>query len=519
MKQITTGYGRAILIGVLALLSVAAYAIAAETTHEIGFPLDDSWIHQTYARNLAEHGEWAFIPGQPSTASTAPLYTVLLAAGYAIGVPFFTWTFALGALALAGAGWIGARLSEQLFPDISSVGLLTGVTMVLTWHLIWAAAAGMETMLFSTLTLAVIGLAWRESRATPQDRLPQVFGRGMLVGLAGAALTLTRPEGMGLVGLAGLFVLLAWPYGDWRAGWRLYLAWGGGVVAGWLIGVAPYAALNYDLSGELLPSTASAKQAENAPALEMPLLERYGRMLLPLVAGVQLLVVPGMIAALVRLLRPAEARRRAILFLLPLAWIVLDVSAYALRLPAAYQHGRYIIPVIPSILLYGVGGTAWLVRAGRDTPVKRVLTRSLALATILLVPVFWVIGARTYAADVRIINTEMVDTAHWVAGNVPPDELLAVHDIGAVGYYAPRPILDLAGLVSPEVVPIIRDHEALMALMCVQDARYLMVLPDQRPAHADDPRLELVFVTNAPYSPAAGGGNMAIYRLRWPGEC
>mgnify|MGYP000433304428 FL=1 len=45
------------------------------------FPLDDSWIHQTYARNLALYGEWAFTPGIASTASTSPLYTVVLAVG------------------------------------------------------------------------------------------------------------------------------------------------------------------------------------------------------------------------------------------------------------------------------------------------------------------------------------------------------------------------------------------------------------------------------------------------------
>ena len=36
-----------------------------------GFPLDDSWIHQTYARNLAQTGQWAFVPGVPSAASTS----------------------------------------------------------------------------------------------------------------------------------------------------------------------------------------------------------------------------------------------------------------------------------------------------------------------------------------------------------------------------------------------------------------------------------------------------------------
>ncbi len=115
----------------------------------------------------------------------------------------------------------------------------------------------------------------------------------------------------------------------------------------------------------------------------------------------------------------------------------------------------------------------------------------------------------------------MVDTAQWVADNVPPEDLLAVHDIGALGYYAPRPILDLAGLISPEVVPIIRDGDALMRLMCERDVRYLMVFPDQLPVPEVDPRLGNgpVFVTSAPYAREAGGGNMAVFQLAWGNTC
>ncbi len=149
-----------------------------------------------------------------------------------------------------------------------------------------------------------------------------------------------------------------------------------------------------------------------------------------------------------------------ILFLLPLGWAVLDLSAYAIRLPANYQHGRYVMPILPHLLLYGVGGTLVIVKNGRRRRVQRVVTRSLALSAVLVTVAFWGIGAQQYGRDVRIINTEMVDTSKWVRANLPTDDLLAVHDIGALGYFAPRPIFDLAGLVSPEVVPVIRDRPA-----------------------------------------------------------
>ncbi|MCD4687405.1 MAG: hypothetical protein K8S97_15860, partial [Anaerolineae bacterium] len=109
----------------------------------------------------------------------------------------------------------------------------------------------------------------------------------------------------------------------------------------------------------------------------------------------------------------ARSNRRTIVLLLPFVWAFVELSAYALRLPVTYQHGRYVMPVLPHLILYGVGGTFLLLRAGRRSATRRVLTRTLAMAAVGLVPGFFVIGARQYGADVRIINTEMVATAHW----------------------------------------------------------------------------------------------------------
>ena len=61
-----------------------------------GFPLDDAWIHQTYARNLARSGQLAFVPGVPSAGSTAPLWSFLLSIGYLLGAPYQIWTYGLG---------------------------------------------------------------------------------------------------------------------------------------------------------------------------------------------------------------------------------------------------------------------------------------------------------------------------------------------------------------------------------------------------------------------------------------
>src|SRR5262245_22736833 len=97
-----------------------------------GFPLDDSWIHQVYGRNLAQTGRWEFVPGEPSAASTSPLYTVVLALGYLLNIPFAVWAHAVGVVVLTLTGMFGARLAERLAPQSRFIGLVTGVVLIAT---------------------------------------------------------------------------------------------------------------------------------------------------------------------------------------------------------------------------------------------------------------------------------------------------------------------------------------------------------------------------------------------------
>ena len=82
--------------------------------------------------------------------------------------------------------------------------------------------------------------------------------------------------------------------------------------------------------------------------------------------------------------------------------------------------------------------------------------------------------------------------------------------IGPWGYFGVREILDLAGLVSPEVFPILRDEAALAAYLDSSHAAYLVTLEGWYPAL--EAGQELLFRTDAPFSPALGGTNMVVYR-------
>ena len=500
-----------VMLLALTVALVSLYVLAAGG----GFPLDDSWIHQVYGRNLAHRGQWAFVEGQPSAASTSPLYTVLLAIGYSLNLPYQLWTHLLGAVALFVTAVVGARMAERLLPERRWVGAGTGLALVLAWHLVWAAVSGMETMLFSMFTIVLIVLAWREVDAlsTQPARLAlRGFGFGILAALA----TLARPEGVVLAGIIGLVMLLVRPQGMIGV-----IMWGLCAAVGFLLAIAPYLILNYQLTGGLLPDTAAAKQAQAALWLAVSYPRRVVEMVIPLLAGGQVLLVPGIISMVVAILRRVRTNRQEIIHLLPLLWTLALILLYAARLPAPYQHGRYVIPALPSLIIMGVVGSFWLVHAARLSLVGRVITRGLAISTLLLFVVFaFGIGVTTYVRDVAIIDEEMVTTAMWIRENIPEDDLLAIHDIGAVGYFAPRPILDITGLVNPEVIPLLLNEEALWYLMETRGAHYLMAFPDQIPGgDVNDERLCPVFVTNNPTAVAAGGQNMRVYRLAWNGDC
>ena len=94
---------------VIALVSFAGYLAASKSLYGFGFPLDDASIHQTYARNLACCGEWAFVPGDPSGGSTALLWSFAVSLGHALGLGPLPSGYGLGMAAWLALAWCCAR--------------------------------------------------------------------------------------------------------------------------------------------------------------------------------------------------------------------------------------------------------------------------------------------------------------------------------------------------------------------------------------------------------------------------
>jgi hypothetical protein len=475
------------LLGI-ALFSVGLYLLQSWRMQGFGFPLDDSWIHQTYARNLVQEGVWAFHSQQASSGSTAPLWTLLLSVGYLIGAHPKLWSYGLGVLLLGlsawtAATWFGQRSGKDAPWSLAMAGLVFA-----EWHLVWGALSGMEVIAEILVILAMFWLLEKDGQ--PGWLLGGLVGLGMWI----------RPDAVTLV----LPMTWSWFLGrpiDFSSRHRRILQ----ALAGAFLMLIPYLLLNYTHSGSLWPSTYYAKQAEYAVLRDLPFWRRLIRMAQQPLVGVGAVLLPGLLYSAIRDIRARAWRRLG-----ALVWIGSFIALYALRLPVVYQHGRYLMPVIPVLLLLGMQGMhTWCERMS-VSGWRWVLGRAWQATTVIVSGTFLVLGSRAYARDVAIIETEMVAAARWISERTPPNALVAAHDIGALGYYGERPIVDLAGLVSPEVVPFMRDERALVRYLDEQKADYLMTFPDWYPLLTA--RAEPVFRTEEIYSPAVGGENMTVYR-------
>jgi hypothetical protein len=490
MKRNSTALHRRVevwvVIALAALIAVLFYLIVSSLIFRICFPLDDSWINLTYARNLAEHGEWAFRLGQSSAGSTAPLWTVLLSIGFLINLAPYVWTYLLGWVVLTLLGVYAEHVARSLVESYKSRVPWVGLFFVFAWHLTWSAVSGMETLLHGLFIFVVLTALMNNSR--------RFLALGVLAGLS----IWVRPDGLTLLGPILFVAFLS------EKSWRLR----GEAIGKTLLGLGslffPYLLFNLALSENPMPNTFYAKQAEyEAYWLSKTFMERVSDYLWPILASPFLVLIPG---AIWWLTKNISARNWAALA--SLIWFFGYVAIYFTRLPA-YQHGRYIIPALPIMYLWGILGFLELLSSPNIN--KRVVPLW-QVTTVVLTVAFTFMAARQNAYDIFWIESEMVTTAKWVEQNIPSDALLAVHDIGALGFYVPNPLVDMAGLITPDVVPFIRDEARLAEYLDSNSVDYLIAFPSLYPRLTS--QRESLFEAGLEFETLQFDENMQVFRWK-----
>lgn len=452
-------------IVVCVTLSTATGAFASYTNGGFGFPLDDPWIHLQFARNLVDYGSFSYYKDEiPTAGSTAPLYTFLAAAGFLVTNNEMILSYVLGVLFYAVSLIYFFRLAERHLGGGRGMAFLGTLLLALEPRLQWIALSGMETTLFIALLLAVVYYA----------RERQMIALGISAGL----LVWTRPEAVILFGAIAADQVLSrflpseeQQAGETRPGGRFTVS-----VLIAAVFFAGYAAFNLALSGSVLPNTYAAKLAyysgtgSNFPALVF----QY------LTSGHFLIVAPLAGAGIVRIAVLLAQRRRPE-GLVPLLFSAGLFLAYWIKLPYLYQNGRYLMPVLPFVLLLSFSGLTWLMSffAGRRPEWERPL-RTAQYALFGLIILHFTIrawnGRVDYQKSCQYVSDRQVGTALWIRDHLPPDAVVATHDVGALAFYSDRKIVDMVGLVSPEMIARIGDLDAMKEFLVSQGVTHLALL-------------------------------------------
>ena len=439
-----------IIIITLIIISVALpyyyVSYAYSVNHENGFPLDDPWIHLTFARNLVEYGSFSYYKNEIVTAgSTSPLYTLMLAAGFLVTKNEMILSYVLGILFFALSAFMFYKLSQTLFPKEIWLAIAASLVFVLDRWMNFISVTGMETTLFILLLIAAF-YYYRKRNA-------------VLTGLMLGLLFWTRPDSVAFIGaiIADYLLFLYFRKKSPKENEIEPFTSKDIIKAGtvFVILLAAYFAMNLSLSGSLLPNTYEAKLTYYTPEfrsradfLKFEVWDYFTE------SSYVLFIVPFIVAVIKILGDSFKSRYNT--FLLPVVFIFAFIFIYWYKLPYAHRFGRYMMPIIPFYIITFVYGARvffkYLYGVFKDRNTVNGLNFIFLGAVIVYSASSYYENKNVYQDQTHHIAIRQVAAAKWLKNNTPEGSVIATHDVGAIGYYSERKIVDVAGLINPEFI-------------------------------------------------------------------
>jgi tetratricopeptide (TPR) repeat protein len=442
------------LIIIPAILCYYYVSYAYSVNHENGFTLDDPWIHLTFARNLVEYGSFSYFKNQVVTAgSTSPIYTLILAIGFLITKNEMILSYILGILFLMLAVFYFFKLSESSFPKENWLAIAAALIFAIDKWMDFIAVSGMETTMY--IFLLIICFYFYKKRK------PVLFG--LMLGLV----LWGRPDAVAFIGaiIADYMIFLYMKKKSPKANEELNVFTKQELIKSvsiFLVVIAAYFAMNLHLSGSLMPNTYEAKLTYYAPEFRSRAnFLRFEVWQYFTDSAYLLLIIPFFIAVLKIFIDSGKLRYNQFLF--PLIFIIALVFIYWYKLPYAHRFGRYLMPIIPFYILLFIYGTRefykYIYRYFREKNTVNSLNYIFFLIVIIYSVSVYYQQRVLYAEQTHHIAIRQVATAKWLRDHTPEGSIIATHDVGAIGYYSNREILDVAGLINPEFIKRLNDRD------------------------------------------------------------
>jgi hypothetical protein len=487
------------LVVAAALLPLTLFVVREwQIAGAFGFPLDDSWIHLHFARNLAAGAGFSYNPGTPIAGSTAPLWTLLLGAGAFVVAPSLAMAKVIGIVATVAAALV-TRRAALAWGARGDIALVAAIALTWMGPIVWGALSGMEVSLAALLVAAAL--------------LAHARDHALASAVCAALAVLARPEALLLVPFLAAARLLTIR--------RIVL-----FAAVTIVVVAPAVLFSLKTAGTPYPATAAAKVegglvgwlgGVREPAA-LTFIKRPVAFLTEWIvwlATIHGLLPIALAAALV--LTWKYAGRALGLVALVLVAHPLGMALLAPYRGPAFQEGRYSIHLLPlavvvlaaalgsrghDLVARVPGGYAWVGRA--------VLVAWLAIAAGALVP-----AATRYAWAVQNINAMQVHLGRWVDAQLPKTATIALNDIGAIAFFSRREVVDLMGLVTPEIIPYRRRGETgVMEYVSETCPEYLIIFPAWFPRlAASRETVQPIYRVRLERNEVAGAAEMVVYRL------
>lgn len=419
----------------LSAVVVAGSLSLRQTEGHSVYALDDPYIHMAMAKNFASHGVWGVTPSHFTSSSSSPLWTLLVAVGFAIAGPHDLIPFALNLLVGCALIVVAARSLRRRAPINGLLLLGCLLTLVFATPLPALAFAGLEHVGHALLVVLFL-----DTLARLRDD-PVSSSQGRRLCWLGAVLPLVRFESLFLLVFSAALLLA-----DRRVRQAVALTTAAAIP------LLIYGGLSYALGWYWLPNSVLLKGTTPSFHDLHAALDTLGLVAVSRLRDVPAVAVLLVLTAIAGIARYRRGARDGLQWQLTLVVLmVLAHMQYAQPQPFwFYRYEAYLIAasivVLSSVLaLYPVSET-W----------SRLTAWRAVAYGIALLTVGGVLGERAARSFVRIpVATRNIYEQHYqIAGFLErfyPGASVALNDIGLPSFKAGLEVFDLVGLADMDV--------------------------------------------------------------------